>query len=440
MDPARTVKACILTGTHGASDSRAYLSHSGKLFLCQQDHAICLYSLNLTSDGSAYGGDSLPPASLIFSCPSLEWHDGVDSSDCSFFWSPDDSWVAIWYKVKNPRDPRSQIAVRQGRRGKMGGPDGHFDVVYAFDIATKEAHEVTYRKEVERLIAPSITADSKLLILPWTSLVFVTHVIDIYSRANLQLLARVSAGSKSEPSGAAPRYAHEHLRVSPSSTCFALACAPGVHVYGMDGSLKAVLDSVLRGLPGIRNQMCWSPDGSYLAIWQWGSPSTSLSIFETKHMMLVVGPIVEDHGHREQPGSLIWGLCGLVPIIRTIKQQGCCVSSSLSHVLAAWKWSGATETLSSPADARNPICDCMPAVSADGAFVAVLGKDKCHVHILDVLSGAHLSSCTIHGLGNHESVESSRCDSYTLAWAGRRLLVQYSADRTQSDFLTIMEF
>lgn len=431
--PVNGAKACILKLHRRSSDTLAYLSHSGRLLLCQRENDIRMYSLDFPPESCNDDGVCMAPTSLVVSQPTLERQDGARWDDCSFTWSPDDSWVAIWYKVKDPCDPRSQIAERLDSRNQRYGPDGQFDVVYTFDVATKGIHEVTHRKEVERLLAPSISSDSQLLILPWTSRVFGTHVIDIYSRANQQLVGRV----RDEGYGwgaTAIRHAAERLKLSPSSQCFALARAADVHVYSMDGSLKAVLDP---GHPPLnsshRQQVSWSPDGSLVAFWQ---PSAALCIFETAHWTLVDELVLEKLGCSQGAGGMLWGPGGLVLIIQTIHRSGGCVLWRLSDLLPVFQSSGTSRGLSSRAGSQVRMGDCMPAVSDDAAFVATLDKDGLNVRVLDMQSGACIFS-EAHYRGQYPFASSNFS---TLAWAGRRLLVKHYIGLLSSEFLTIFEF
>ena len=435
--PVRRAKASILFFRH-SSDTPAYFSHSADIFLCQQEEAIRLYSLDFPSEHGHDRGVCTAHTSLVFSQPTLERQDGARWDDCSFTWSPDDSWVAIWYKVKDLCDPQSQTAERLGPRNKRHGPDGQFDVVYTFDIATREVHEVTYRKEVERLLAPSISSDSQLLILQWTSQVFGTHIIDIYSQANQQLMGRVRDEGHNGGIGDV-HLAVERLKPSPSSQCFALAHAADVHIYSMDGSLKAVLNP---GHPppehSQRQQVSWSPDGSLIAYWQPGRASTALSIFETVQWTLVHGPLlVEFESRLERAGGMLWGPGGLMPIIRTRYRSGCCILSKLSHLMVAFEWSSSLGSLSSTAVAKVRMGDCMPVASADGTFIAPLDTDRLNIFVLDVHSGACVFLDTIY---RGPCPLATSAGSFKLAWAGRRLLVKHNGGSAPLELLTIFEF
>ncbi|KAK9835561.1 hypothetical protein WJX74_002940 [Apatococcus lobatus] len=219
--PVSTGRACILAANPPHKvDSPACLSHSGELFLCQRAKEICLYSLSLAgTSNDAHGQDAeddKPTTSLIFSRPALEGSIEVDAIDCQFIWSPDDSWVAIWYNVQDYSDPHAQEF----------NEFCFFDVIYTFHLATREVFAVMHTKDVEVLEKVLISPNSKLLFLAWRNTIR-GSVIDIYD-----LVQRRVVSSVCDESGEAGR-----LSLSPSSKYFAMPHAADVKGYALSPAL-----------------------------------------------------------------------------------------------------------------------------------------------------------------------------------------------------------
>ncbi|KAK9843267.1 hypothetical protein WJX74_009463 [Apatococcus lobatus] len=301
-----TAKGCILQGNRGhpahRDDSPAYLSHSGKLFLCQQAENICLYSLSLEcASEKDHDQDEELMASLLFSQPTMEDSITAEYKGCSFFWSPDDSWVAIWYTVRDYSDPRAVDF----------NANAIFAVVYIFQVATKQVFAAMHTKDIETLAQVSVSPDSKLLFLAWDNYTFNGSTIDIYDPRE----RRVQCSVRDEASQPG------RLSLSPCSKYFAMPPAANVHVYSTDGLLKTVLKSALPANKPSWEQVAWSPDELHLAIWQPGSPS-AMCIFETECWTFVRSIAVEepDFGAGKEGAGLLWGLLGLMPMVRSLDQ------------------------------------------------------------------------------------------------------------------------
>ena len=86
--------------------------------------------------------------------------------------------------------------------------------------------------------------------------------------------------------------------------------------------------------------------------------------------------------------------------------------------------------------ARIQMGVCLPAISGDGAFVAVLDDGRHQVHVLDAHSGVPVFSGTVVGaVANKLSQQQP-----ALAWAGRCLLVKRCAATRNSEVLTVFDF
>ena len=406
----RTANACMLKGSAARdlyTDSPAYLSHSGELFVCLRAKEIRLYSLSLSrADGGRDGDHDRPMASLIFSRPSMEGSNTAEHVECKCVWSPDDSWVAIWYTVRDYDDPRNEFNA-----------NGFFDVVYVLDVTAREVAEVMHTAEVETLNGVSIAPNGKLLSLYWHNYPLECTQIDIFSRADQQLISRVEdKGSRGN-----------HLAWSPSSKYFAMPHNADVNVYSTAGSLKAVLGSGIPASPQSLSweQVVWSPDESYLAFWRPGNPS-ALCIFETEQWTLVRSIAVQELETCDKGAGLLWALCGLMPIVQNPDD---------------WRLRTLLLPYGRPGNGKLPCREvariqngvCLPAISGDGAFVAVLDDGRHQCHVLDALSGAPVFSGTVLGAVANQQQPA-------LAWAGRRLLVKRRAATPNSEVLTVFDF
>ena len=101
--------------------------------------------------------------------------DGSNTAEhtvCKCVWFPDDSWVAIWYLIRDARDPRREFNLND-----------FFAVVYVLDVVTKEAAEVMHTAEVDTLEGVSIAPNGKLLSLSWHNYPLECTQIDIFSQA-----------------------------------------------------------------------------------------------------------------------------------------------------------------------------------------------------------------------------------------------------------------
>ena len=414
--PVSTSQACILEAKADYGfDSPAYLSHSGKLFLCQQAMEIRLYSLSLAgTSGGAPVQDAAPMASLIFSRPTLEHSNEAELIDCSFTWSSDDSWVAIWYNIRDSSDPRAQFNA-----------NCFFSVIYVFDLATKEVSSVMHTKDIETLERVLISPNSKLLFLAWRTFTINGISVDIYDRGQRRLTSSVL-----DKDGGT-----ELLSLSPSSKYFAMPHAADVTVYCADGTLQAVLWSEM---PAHKHSplAAWSPDESQLAYWSPGSPST-LCIFETQQWLLVRSIALEELDALEADACLLWSFYGLMPLVWSCDEHAP-GSVLMPSELADTSPYRAIAKIKGVRGSMRGIS--LPAISADGAFVAVavLDAGQYHVHVLDVVGGGCIfSSLILPGAGD----EGTRVD-LTLAWAGRRLLVQRHAENVNGlrGTLTVITF
>ena len=409
---ARTAQASILQDS-AANDhnSPAYLSYSGELFMCQEAKEIRLYSLSLACDSGDAGGQDgrhdRPMASLIFSRPAMECNETIENSCCRCVWSPNDSWVAIWYTIKDYYDERNDF-----------NEHAWFDVVYVFDVATRQVADVMHTEHVETLEGVSIAPNSKLLFLSWHNNVANCTYIDIFSQAEWQLISRVQDSSRQS----------DRLSPSPSSKYFAMAHAADVQVYSSEGSLQAVLGSNLPASESSWEQVVWSPDESHLAFWQPGNPS-ALCIFETEHWTLVRTIAVRKLETGEKGAGLLWALSGLMPIVQSPDDW------ALRTLLLAYE---------RPFNGRLPCREvarihrsaCLPAISGDGAFIAVLNDRRHQVHVLDALSGAPVFSGYVLGVAASKGTR----QHLSLAWAGRRLLVKRCSAAFTAYVLTVFDF
>ena len=185
--PLKPAQTCMLQeGCNGVLGSPACLSHSAELFICEQEGEPRLYSLALacvSSDaGSLREEHNKPTASLLLIWPTMESSNTAQFRECTFSWSPDDSWVAIRYSLQDFEDARAL---------DIESSDCYHDVFYAFDVATKEVAFIMHTKASESFENVLLSSDSKFLLLAWSVDQFDGTQIDIYDQPRRRLIARV---------------------------------------------------------------------------------------------------------------------------------------------------------------------------------------------------------------------------------------------------------
>ena len=229
------------------------------------------------------------------------------------------------------------------------------------------------------------------------------------------------------------------LSLSPCSQYFATPQDTGAHVYSTDGTLKAVLGSELPASRHPPARVAWSPDGCHLAFWQPGQPRnhSELLVFETEQWTLVRSVMVKA-GPKEGCAGLLWGLHGLMPVIWKDDQFASpwlplCQPGSL--LIANEQADSGFLPLHEMV--KVSIGSCPPVVCEDGAFVAVIGCDHYQFHVLDSSSGARVFSDTIPGAVANAG---RFMRFFSLAWAGKRLLVKHLTAPGRSEILKVVTF
>ena len=162
----------------------------------------------------------------------------------------------------------------------------------------------------------------QFMVIPWWC---TTSYIDIYNYCQRTTIARI-------PDIDYSFYTNLEWLVSlcPNSLRSASATAAGVQVYQRDGQLELELLSGNVEHPGCKmhEHTVWSPDGSSIASWR--QNSSTLHLFDAAHGILQ-GSVTLDVGPWESCAGLLWGLYGIVAVLRdpTLYSRKCEVSSML---------------------------------------------------------------------------------------------------------------
>ncbi len=317
---------------------------------------------------------------------------------CEFSWSPNDSWLAIWY-IYTESSPR-------------------FLAVWLLEVSTKSISGVRPTRPTAYMQEPFISPDSNLMVIPlWSN----DTAIDIYSCDRREFIARIDdPGSWYEPPSA---FATLSLSISADSTRFAIARRDGVRVYGMDGVCQSVLcpDPLIDSPPSQRwmhQHVIWSSDGSRIAFWRPANATRLLILTPADSTSLAIAPLNFDTSD-ETGAGLLWGPYGILPVLRAFKSspttsnRGVIRTMLIGHGTAYGQ-----ESAHLMGAVRVPIGYCMPVLSPDGSFIAALEPEGRSIQVFDAQSCA----CMME----HKVKINMKRARVHLAWtsSGRGLVVQ----------------
>ena len=277
--------SCLWKGEPAEYDAPLAPNHQGDRALCQQARRLQLHRLDLSA--------KRPLQEILWRIPAPE-KGGIEENSHRLFWSPDDRWAAIWYSIQDCRDERARRS-------------GWVDAVYVLEMESREIVEVTHTRANDWMLAPIISPDSTLMVIPWTDS---TSAIEVYSRSQRRIVARIA-------DLAIHLSTAFHACISsiePNGTHFAARHADFLRVYRTNGQLQLELKAGQVDDHGNEHaQVAWSPDGCSIAFWQ---PSTSmLHIFDAAHGFLQ-GSMTLDMGPDESGADLLWGIYGIIPVLR----------------------------------------------------------------------------------------------------------------------------
>ena len=395
--------SCLWEGNAAEVDALPAPNHRGDRALSQRNGHLQLHRLDLSAEQ--------PLQEILWTAKAPEYLCS-EEGHCRLYWSPDNCWAAIWYAVPEFVDDDG-VALK------------YIDVLYMLDMASLEISEVTRERDDEMMLAPIIAPDSTLMVIPWSAW-FYTSAIEIYSCSQRTIFARIDGLANYISRGVDGR-----LGISPDGLRVAASIyAAGTRVYQTGGKLHLELQSGQVDDQGYddHQQVAWSPDGSSIASWQ---PSLSMvHVFDAMHGLMQES-LSLDMGPNERGADLLWGIYGIVPVLRdsTVHESKHQFSSMFVGCNPA-SGKGRLDKTPLMGVVKVDIGLCMPALSPGGAFIAAVNPAQQLIQIFDVQSGTCVSE---HGVvldqSSQQRVAMDRSSGRliaTLSWApsGRCLMLQ----------------